>query len=96
MSWAKGKTHRFHCDHVPAGDYKGPGYCTAEFRSASVASVLVDQLIYAGWSVVTWYGCQPWEWRAVKTLTGQVTRKHYCPEHRPAVGRMTAARVDSG
>lgn len=84
MSWIRPTSpsgmHRFLCDWHPVGEYTGRGYCTTEFRSASVLSVLADQLRIAGWSIVVEVsGMQP---RDVKGLSGDIERRHYCPAHK--------------
>lgn len=102
MTWLRGPMHRFVCDYKPTGDYVGPGHCAAgegaraaEFRSASVLSVLADQLRRAGWSIIVITGKGPHDWRDVIKLTGtDHARVHLCPAHRPQIiGRMSAMRT---
>ena len=104
MPWIKGPTHRVLCDHVPTGEYTGPGYCTrgiegraAEFRSASVTSVLADQLRNAGWSIAVKTSVGPiltsLDILDVKGLSGRRTRLFFCPAHRPKPREITLASV---
>lgn len=44
--------HAIRCDHRPHGDYTGPGYCAAIYRSSAPLRVLGEQLAIAGWTIV--------------------------------------------
>lgn len=64
--------HAVRCDWKPAKgtDYVGPGYCSEIFRSFCLLSVIVDQLVAAGWYVEG-------------ERSRQRAPVHLCPEHKP-------------